>query len=287
MFNSAVMFAKQNAPESVRVLARRSMLEAYNARVRLTTPVAVRSEFENIYHCAVRKTASQWIKAVFSDPIVYRHCGLLTYDPRFYRWKHPRVCPPNRIALSLFFPRARFDAMPKPARYRAFFVMRDPRDMVVSSYFSTRNSHGPMGDVLEVRKVLLDLPRKEGMLWLIGDLARKNRFGAIRSWIEAPPSDEVRLVRYEDLTGERQAEETDELLRHCGIVLPPDDLATLLDRYSFARMNERQGAGKVSHYRKGQAGDWQNHFDDDIYEAFAQATGDLVQRLGYPSYQEK
>jgi hypothetical protein len=98
-----------------------------------------------------------------------------------------------------------------------------------------------MGDVLEVRKVLLDLPRKEGMLWLIGDLARKNRFGAIRSWIEAPPSDEVRLVRYEDLTGERQAEESD----------------------------------------------WQNHFDDDIYEAFAQATGDLVQRLGYPSYQEK
>lgn len=285
MLNSAVMIAKQRTPESVRVLARRAQLEAYNAKLRITVPVATRSEFTNIYHCAVRKTASQWIKAVFSDPIVYRHSGLLTYDPRFYGWKHPRVVPANRIGLSLFFPRPRFDKMPKPEKYRAFFVMRDPRDVVVSSYFSTRNSHGPMGDVLEVRKVLLEKPRKEGMLWLIGDMAKKNRFGALRSWVEAPASDEVRLVKYEDLTGENQAAEMEALLRHCGINLPADDLATVLDRYSFSKMNERQGTGKVSHYRKGQAGDWANHFDDDIYEAFNKATGDLVERLGYPSYQ--
>ncbi|MBU2668275.1 sulfotransferase domain-containing protein [Actinoplanes bogorensis] len=287
MFNSAVMFAKQRLPEPVRVAARRAQAEAYNGRLRLTVPVATRSEFENVYHCAVRKTASQWIKAVFSDPLVYRHSGMLTYDPRFYDWKHPRVVPPNRIGLSLFFPRPRFDKMPKPERYRAFFVMRDPRDMVVSSYFSTRNSHGPMGDVLEQRKVLLEKPRKEGMLWLIGDMAKKNRFGAIRSWVEAPASEEVRLVKYEDLTGEDQAAEMESLLRHCGINLPPDALAKVLEKYSFAKMNERSGTATVSHYRKGQAGDWANHFDDDIYAAFDKVTGDLVERLGYPSYQQK
>ncbi|GAB2567883.1 hypothetical protein Aab01nite_44190 [Paractinoplanes abujensis] len=287
MLNSAVMLAKQRTPEPVRVLARRAQLEAYNTKLRITVPVETRSEFENVYHCAVRKTASQWIKAVFSDPLVYRHSGLLTYDPRFYNWKHPRVVPSQRIGLSLFFPRPRFDKMPKPEKYRAFFVMRDPRDMVVSSYFSTRNSHGPMGDVLEVRKVLLEKPRKEGLLWLIGDMARKNRFGAIRSWIDAPASDEVRLVKYEDLTGEHQATEMEALLRHCGINLPTDDLATVLDRYSFTKMNERQGTATVSHYRKGQPGDWANHFDDDIYEAFNKATGDLVKRLGYPTFDQQ
>ena len=287
MFNSAVMFAKQRTPEPVRVLARRAQLEAYNTKMRLTVPVTAHSEFENIYHCAVRKTASQWIKELFSDSLVYKHTGLLTYDPRFYGWKHPRVVPPQRIGLSLFFPRARYDKMPKPPRFRTFFVMRDPRDMVVSNYFSTRNSHGPMGDVLEVRKVLLEKPRKEGMLWLIGDMKRKNRFDAIRSWVDAPESEEVRLVRYEDLTGDNQRDEVDLLLRHCGITLTPDELTTLLDRYSFSRMNDRKGTAKVSHYRKGQAGDWQNHFDDDIYEAFADATGDLVDRLGYPSFQQK
>jgi hypothetical protein len=285
MFNRAVMLAKQHTPESVRVLMRRTMLEAHNARLKLTVPVVARCEYVNIYHCAVRKTASQWVKALFSDPIVYRYSGLPTYDPRFYNWSDPRVCPPYRVALSLFFPYKRFEKIPKPDRYRAFFVMRDPRDMVVSSYFSTRNSHAPMGDVLEVRKVLREKSRKDGMLYLIDDLARKGRFNAVRSWAEAPANEAIRLVRYEDLTGPQQTEEVDRLMRHCGIVIPPAELRTLLDRYSFSRMTKRQGAGTVSHYRKGEAGDWRNHFDDDISEAFNRATGDLVGRLGYASYE--
>jgi hypothetical protein len=285
MFNRAVMLAKQHTPNSARVLLRRAMLEAHNARLRLTVPVVTRSEYVNIYHCAVRKTASQWLKALFSDPIVYRYSGLPTYDPRFYNWKHPQVCPPNRIALSLFVSHKRFEKIPKPDRYRAFFVMRDPRDIVVSSYFSTRNSHAPMGDVLEVRKALREMSRKDGMLYLIDDLARKGRFDAVRSWAEAPPNEAVRLVRYEDLIGPQQTEEVDRLMRHCGIVIPPAELQTLLDRYSFSRMTERQRAGTVSHYRKGEAGDWRNHFDDDISEAFNRATGDLVGRLGYARYE--
>jgi sulfotransferase family protein len=283
MFNRAVMLAKQHTPESVRVLMRRTMLEAHNARLKLTVPVVARCEYVNIYHCAVRKTASQWVKALFSDPIVYRYSGLPTYDPRFYNWSDPRVCPPYRVALSLFFPYKRFEKIPKPDRYRAFFVMRDPRDMVVSSYFSTRNSHAPMGDVLEVRKVLREKSRKDGMLYLIDDLARKGRFNAVRSWAEAPANEAIHLVRYEDLTGPQQTEEVDRLMRHCGIVIPPDELTTLLSRYSFSSMNTRQSAGSVSHYRKGRSGDWQNHFDDDVYAAFEAVAGDLVQRLGYPA----
>lgn len=285
MFNSAVMFAKQHTPNAARVQARRMLQEAHNTRLRLTVPVASRCEYTNIYHCAVRKTASQWIKALLSDPIVYRHSGLPTYDPRFTNWKHPRLCPPNRIALSLFISHDRFAKLDKPAAHRAFFVLRDPRDMVVSSYFSTRNSHSPMGDVLEVRKALLDLPRKEGMLFLIEDLARKGRFKSLRSWATAPPTEELRIVRYEDLTGERQTEEVDRLLRHCGIPVPPAELSQLLTKYSFSSMNSKHGTAAVSHYRKGQPGDWVNHFDDDIYDAFVRHAGDLVERLGYPAYQ--
>jgi hypothetical protein len=282
MFNRTLMFAKQHTPNHLRVKARRTMLEAHNARLRLTVPVVARSEYVNIYHCAVRKTASQWVKSVFSDPIVYRHSGLLTYDPRFYNWRDPRVCPPNRIALSLFFHRNRFNEIPKPERYRAFFVLRDPRDMVVSSYFSTKDSHGPMGDVVEVRKVLRELPKKEGLLYLIDDLAKKGRFNALRSWVLAPEDDAVKLIRYEDLTGPGQAEEVGALMRHCGIEIPRPELEILLDRYSFSSMNKKKGAGQVSHYRKGEAGDWRNHFDDDIQAAFQKAAGaKLVERLGY------
>ncbi|MEV4349528.1 sulfotransferase domain-containing protein [Actinoplanes sp. NPDC049596] len=285
MFNSAVLFAKHHTPNQARVLARRAMLEAHNVKLRVTVPVEARTEFTNVYHCAIRKTASQWVKAVFSDPLVFRHSGLLTYDPRYYNWSHPNLCPPGRVALSLFIARDRFDQVEKPARHRAFYVLRDPRDLVVSSYFSNRDSHSPMGDVLQIRRVLQEKPKKEGLIYLIEDLAAKGRFNSLQSWVNAPESDEVRLFRYEDLTGEHQEREVAALMRHCGIHIPPDDLATLLARYSFSRMNDRQGAGAVSHYRKGEPGDWRNHFDDDIQEAFTKATGNLVDRLGYPAYQ--
>ena len=77
MINKTITFAKQHTPNSARVAARRAMLEGHNARMRLAVPVVARSEFQNIYHCAIRKTASQWITAMFSDPIAYRYSGLL------------------------------------------------------------------------------------------------------------------------------------------------------------------------------------------------------------------
>jgi hypothetical protein len=283
MINQTLEFAKQRTPNSVRVVARRALLEAHNARLRLSVPVVARCEYENVYHCAMRKTASQWIKALFSDPIVYRHSGLLPYVPRYYRWRHPQAVPPGRVALSLFLSRRRFEAIPKPDRYRAFFVLRDPRDMVVSSYFSTLKSHAPMGDIPELRKILQEKPFKDGLLHLIGHLSAKGTFKALRSWADAE-SETVRLFRYEDLTGDRQREEVDRLMRHCGIFLPPSELAVLLSRYSFSNMRgTAASAGSPSHYRKGKAGDWRNHFDDDVHEAFAAATGDLVALLGYPA----
>lgn len=284
MLNRTLEFTKQHTPNSWRVAARRALLETHHARLRLTVPVVSRSPFENVFHCAVRKTASQWVKAMFSDPIVYRHSGLLPHDPRYYKWQHPEPFPRGRVALALFLSYKRFATIPKPDNHRAFYVLRDPRDMVVSSYFSTRNSHAPMGDIPMLRRVLLDKPQKEGMLYLINHHAEKGTFRALRSWADASSAETIRLFRYEDLTGERQAAEVDELMRHCGIVIPPAELTTLLDKYSFSRMKSgRATVGSVSHYRKGKSGDWQNHFDDDIYEAFDKASGDLVTLLGYPA----
>ncbi|MFC6021429.1 sulfotransferase domain-containing protein [Plantactinospora solaniradicis] len=284
MIDRTVRLAKQRTPDFARVLARRAMLEAHNTRLRLTVPVAARCEYENIYHFTVHKTGSQWIKSLFSDPIVYRYSGLLPYVPRLAGGRQRSVPPPGRVALSVFLPYERYRTIPKPDKHRAFFVIRDPRDIVVSSYFSLRGSHAPMGDIPAARKVLRERPKKEGLLHVINYLSDNGLYQKLRSWVLAPSADTFRLFRYEDLTGERQTDEVDRLLRHCGILIPPSDLTTLLSRYSFSKMRSDQGAaGSISHYRKGKAGDWRNHFDDEVYEAFAATTGDLVELLGYPA----
>ncbi|MFY1699459.1 sulfotransferase domain-containing protein [Solwaraspora sp. WMMA2101] len=287
MINQTLTYAKHHTPDSVRVAARWAMLETQNAKSRLTVPVAARCEYDNVYHCTVRKTASQWVKSLLSDPVVYRYSGLLPFDQRVSRRRYPNAVPTGRIVSSLFISRYGFDDLPKPEKYRAFFILRDPRDVVVSSYFSLRSSHTPMGDVLLHRKVLQELPAKEGLLYVIDHLTKVNLFSAMRSWVVAPSTETVALFRYEDLVGERQADEFDQLLRHCGITIPPAALTALLDRHGFSRMRKkRREAGPTAHYRKGKAGDWLNHFDDDIHDAFVAATGDLVARCGYPSREE-
>ncbi|MGI5151948.1 sulfotransferase domain-containing protein [Plantactinospora sp. CA-294935] len=286
MMKRAVTFTKHHTPNSVRVVARRVMCETHNARLRLSVPVESRSEFGNIYHCTIRKTASQWVKALFNDPVVYRYSGLLPYDPRPYKWRYPQALPPNRVVSSLFMSYNGFMRLPKPDSYRAFFVLRDPRDIVVSGYFSYRSSHTAMGDIPQVRRVLREKPFKEGLLYVIDHLANKGTFRSLRSWATAPSTEAVGLFRYEDLTGEQQADEVARLMRHCGIPIPPSDLDALLSRYSFSRMRRGvETAGSVSHYRKGESGDWRNHFDDDVYEAFVAAAGDLVEVLGYPPHE--
>ncbi|MFE0588248.1 sulfotransferase domain-containing protein [Micromonospora echinospora] len=284
MIKRTVEFAKHHTPNQMRILVRRAQLEAHNSKMRITVPVVNRCEYDNVYHCTVHKTGSQWIKALFSDPTVYRHSGLLPYDPRFYGRRSLPVVPRGRAALALFHSYPRFEQIVKPGTYRAFFVIRDPRDIVVSSYFSLRNSHAPMGDILQARKILREKPMKEGLLYCINRLSERYTFKQLRSWAVAPESETIRLFRYEDLTGERQTDEVDQLLRHCGITVPRSELEDLLARYSFSKMKkDRESAGQISHYRKGKAGDWRNHFDDELYEAFTAATGDLVEVLGYPA----
>ncbi|MFI7575851.1 sulfotransferase domain-containing protein [Micromonospora sp. NPDC049497] len=284
MIARTIRSAKQHTPDSARVLVRRTMLDAHNARLRLTVPVSRHCGYENLYHFTVHKTGSQWMKSLFSDPVVYRHCGLLPYVPRLARGNRRSVPPPGHVSLSAFLPYERYRSIPKPDAHRAFFVLRDPRDIVVSSYFSLRGSHAPMGDIPRVRKVLRESPVRDGLLHVIDYLADRGLYRTLRSWALAPGADTFRLLRYEDLTGERQQDEVDRLMRHCGIVLPPADLAALLARYSFARMRRTPGdSGSNPHYRSGRAGDWRNHFDDDVHRAFVAATGDLVQILGYPA----
>jgi hypothetical protein len=284
MTKRASTFAKHHTPDSVRLLVRRAMLETKNARLRLTVPVAARCEYDNVYHCTVRKSASQWMKALLSDPIVYRYSGLVLFDRRVQKRSYPHAVPTGRVVSALFPSYERFKATPKPDNHRAFFVARDPRDIVVSSYYSLRTSHTPMGDIPQQRRALQQKSKKDGLLHIIGHLSETGLFSSLRSWALAPSSETIALFRYEDLTGERQRPEVERLMRHCGIAIPPDELTALLARYSFANLRGDQGGGgTVSHYRKGKAGDWRNHFDDEISEAFTSATGDLVEILGYPA----
>jgi len=163
--------------------------------------------------------------------------------------------------------------------------MRDPRDIVVSWYFSVRFSHKPVGRIPEHRKEFENMSIKAGLIYSINYLHKFGLFYALSSWVEAPEIDpNVMLVRFEDLVREDNASIFGKIFDHCDIPVPEKILGQLLSDYSFDKLSGGRQKGVENtrdHYRKGVTGDWQNYFDSDISNVFSSKTGDLTYILDY------
>lgn len=275
---------RQLVPTKVNNLIKRSRLQ-----------VKYRSPSINIYHCCVQKTGSQWIKAILSDSRTLRYSGLMTYS---YQSRLPGGYDPrnivdrtfnvpfskNTIVSPLYIDFENYENIPKPKYYKTFFVMRDPRDITISWYFSSRYSHPLMGKLSEIREVLTNVSLADGILYSIEILHDNGLFAALHSWADAPKKDpNVLLLRFEDLTALDNFEVFKKLFSHCDIRMPEEALHQLLRDYSFERLSGRQRGeeDKFTHYRKGVSGDWKNYFDDRITAEFKNFTGDLVTRAEY------
>lgn len=253
------------------------------------------SPFDNIYHCCTQKTASQWFRNVFNDPVFIDHTGLDTepYVALGLRYAHLDGAFPRRsVVVHLYVDYPTYLAVPKPERYRTFFVLRDPRDIVVSWYFHARKPHGRPrnasdweGPMDEMREVLGRLSFQDGMRYMIDQVAEFGTFDAQRSWLAAESDPCVRLFHYRDLAADNRAF-LKELLVYLEVPISEPALDTLNSHTSFQRLSggRKQGEENASeHYRKGIAGDWRNHFDDVVERHFRETTGDLVEVLGYES----
>jgi hypothetical protein len=273
----------------------RSSHRFHTARSAAGMETAYRSESANVYHCCVHKTGSQWIRSILSDPQVYKYSGLKGYhyqsglaggsdsrDVSHRTFTEPFPAATVVTPLYIFFDS--FRALPKPEHYKSFFVMRDPRDIVVSWYFSVRYSHTVLANVSKLRTTLEDMSPRDGILFAMDHLNRSGHFQLLDSWVDAPRTDpNVLLLRFEDLIGPASQEVFESLFTHCDIRMPRKPLSVLLAKYSFrALAGRRPGQEDVNHhYRKGIPGDWRNHLDHALETRFTDITGNLLTRLGY------
>jgi hypothetical protein len=98
------------------------------------------------------------------------------------------------------------DLLGDPHRFRGVHVIRDPRDIVVSSYFSHRYSHSTEGwpELVEFRKKLESMPKDEGLFEnmrftekLPIDGWTTDLFRTLRTWDYSAPN--ILELRFEDL----------------------------------------------------------------------------------------
>jgi hypothetical protein len=239
----------------------------------------------------VQKTASQWFLGFWADPLFREHFNLKHFIPRenfipqgsTIRKSDLRKLsniPWGRIISPLYIRRSDFVNMKKPSSYRAFFVARDPRDLVISRYFGLKYSHTLTHPyIIKMREHLNSIPVEEGILEIINFASF---FETLDGWVNSR-DEAVRIFLFEDLFGDRQLRTFKELMEHCRIDMSEDILSSLLEMHSFKKITGRDlgDESRNHHFRKGVQGDWRNHFRDEHKKAFKERYGSILIDLGY------
>jgi sulfotransferase 6B1 len=191
--------------------------------------------------------------------------ALCRIQPRQYRVSHIPFC----------------EAYLKPIRHkniRVIFIIRDPRDVVVSNakYVTeidyTHRTHRAMSKFdNENDRLLAVICGIEGLLAPVEQVWKR-----FLGWMSAP---NTLLVRFEDLIGPkgggdeaRQIETVRAILRHLGID-PNSEIVS--------RVTDSVYSPDVSTFRQGRIGNWKDHFGEIHKAEFKQRTGSLLLDLGY------
>ncbi len=242
--------------------------------------------YDNIFHCCTQKTASQWFRAIFNDPTFFAYTGL---DIEPYRElglrqaTFDRPFPKGKVVTALYISYPTFLSITKPHPYKAFFVLRDPRDTVVSWYFHGKNSQSQIPPMPDLRRDLNQLDLHDGLKYMIDRLEEYGSFEAQRSWVLEPDANTPRIFRYEDLSRDN-AGFLKLLFQYLDVEMPDGEFTALVQRHTFKKHSGGREQGQedqYAHSRKGVAGDWKNYFDDGVSEHFRSVTGDTLEILGY------
>ncbi len=253
-------------------------------------------ELSNIFHITIHKAGSQWLKSIFADSQVKKASGLQLYnyesemkdgyDPRnLDKRTFDAPFPEGTIVSPIYMDYFNYSKFPKPKRYKTIYIIRDPRDLVVSHYFSKRYSHALMGGIAMIREKLNQVSLEDGMIFICQCLQNDGSFKAMRTWGYVPAIDKkTKVFRFEDLTGPDQLSHFEAMFRHLELDIPREKLEKMLSQHSFERLAHGRKQGEENqnhHYRKGIHGDWKNYFSPKVEEAFGECTENLLDVLAY------
>jgi len=159
------------------------------------------------------------------------------------------------------------------------FIYRDPRDMLVSHVFYATDIYEEHGmhrfyeqfDNMEAR-LNAAIEGVADPQYFLSNV--RERYESYLGWLDLP---EIFCLRFEDLILEREVA----LARLLGY-LEVRGLDLLISRdQAVETLKAGIASEKSGTFRKGQPGNWREHFTDANKTRFKEVSGDLLMRLGY------
>ena len=243
--------------------------------VLLDRPPWAASRDVTVLHVTHPKAGSQWVLAVL------RQLQPARVEPPAPAAAHVLGARlrPGHIYPTVYLGRDALERLELPTPHRIFAVVRDPRDTLVSYYFSMRYSHPLMSPHVARERERLSAMDERGGLAATLEGQSLRRFVQIQlSWLHAG----VPVLRYENLLADELAGFT-RIAEHCMLPVGPRALRRAVARCSFERQAGRpRGREDVhSHLRRATVGDWRNHLDAGLQRRFRELYGAALIETGY------
>jgi len=213
------------------------------------------------------------------------------YSPTQHKFDFDQYCQTNSVDF-LIDANSEYSHTKSLSNYKGFHVIRDPRDICVSAYYSHLYSHPDKNwpELVDIRKKLLLLSKTEGLKFEMEFLAPQ--FRAMYNW-RYGELDQILEIKMEKLV-EEPVSSFVEIFTFLELLMDENNmgnnrineqtLALIIGNNRFTKKTGGRQRGQEDiyhHYRKGLVGDWKNHFDYYLLEIFNNKYIDLLKKLKY------
>lgn len=166
-------------------------------------------------------------------------------------------------------------------KFKKILLVRDPRDILVSHYFSMKNSHvipqGEMGNkLLEHRQAIQDMNINEYVLNKAESFLR-----IFQSYINIE-DDLLKVFRYEDIVFDK-SNWMQNILNFLDLDLPTAKIELIAKNHDIFPEKETPD----SHIRKVTPGDYKAKLDPKTISILNEVFREVLNRYGYDYYQKK
>jgi len=229
-----------------------------------------------VFHITHYKAGSQWIRNILNQT-----CKNMIVNPKpnndhLYVDKIQK----GKIYSTVYLKKDDFDALDIDREYKKFIIFRDPRDTLISHYFSLLKSHVITSDNMrKTRDRLENMSKTDGLNWFMETVFTVNT-DIVKSWIDNGES----FLKYEDILKDDVGILTRLFCDELKLDMDCKRLKKIIIKNRFEAITKGRKRGEEdisSHLRKGIKGDWENHFTAEIKDRFKELYGSLLVDMDY------